>query len=348
MMKNTAAVMTGLREMELREIPVPTVAPGEVLVKIEYVGICGSDLHYYEQGRIGDFVVEGDFILGHECAGTVVGISDDVTTLKVGDRVALEPGKTCGKCEYCKTGRYNLCPYVEFLATPPYDGCLMNYIAFPAELSFKLPDGVSTKEGALIEPLAVGLEAASVSSVSIGDSVAILGSGCIGLCTMLACKARGASMVIMVDVIERRLEKAKELGADVVINAAREDVEARIAELTGGAGTDKVIETAGNVKTAQQTIDLVKRGGEILIVGMGAEDNFPFNFGKFMSKVASIKTIFRYKNQFPVALAAVSSGQIDIKKIVTNEFSFEDSAEAFERSIEDKANIVKAVIKINE
>jgi L-iditol 2-dehydrogenase len=345
-MKNTAAVMTGLRTMEFREIPVPKVLSGQVLVKLEYVGICGSDIHYYEKGRIGDHIVSGDFILGHECAGTVVEVAEGVSTHKVGDRVALEPGKTCGKCEYCTTGRYNLCPGVEFLATPPYDGCLMNYIAFPAELSFKLPENVSTKEGALIEPLAVGLEAAGVSSVSVGDSVTVLGSGCIGLCTLLACRARGASKVIVVDIIKKRLEKAKELGADAVIDASSENVAERISEMTGGAGTDKVIETAGTVRTAQQTIDLVKRGGEILIVGMGAEDNFPFNFGKFMSKVAEIKTIFRYKNQFPVAVSALSAGRIDIGGIVTNEFAFADAAEAFRQNIENKDNIVKAIIKM--
>jgi L-iditol 2-dehydrogenase len=345
-MKNKAAFMTGIKKMELRGIDMPKPESGEVLVKLEYVGICGSDIHYLEQGKIGDYVVEGDFILGHETAGTVVAVADDVTSHRPGDRVALEPGATCGKCEYCKSGRYNLCPEVKFLATPPHHGCLMTYIAFPAELAFKLPENVTTEEGALIEPLAVGLEAASVSGVSIGDSVTILGSGCIGLCTLLACKARGATEVFVVDVLEKRLAKAIEIGTDVAINAKHVDVVERILELTGGKGTDKVIETAGTVETTQQTVDIVKRGGEILIVGMGAESNFPFNFGELMSKVAEIKTIFRYKNQFPVAIAAVSSGQIDIKKILTHEFDFDEVPEAFKQNIEKKGEIVKAVIKI--
>ena len=168
-MKNKAAYMTGLNKMEIREIEVPVPKEKQVLVKLEYVGICGSDVHYLEYGKIGDFIVNGDFILGHECAGTVVALGSGVKNLKVGDRVALEPGCTCGQCEFCKTGRYNLCPDVEFLATPPYDGCLMNYIAFPENMAFKLPDGISTKEGALVEPLAVGIHAAKQGNVKLGD-----------------------------------------------------------------------------------------------------------------------------------------------------------------------------------
>ncbi len=148
-MKNRAAYMTGLNKMEIREIEVPKIKDNEVLVKMEYVGICGSDVHYLEHGAIGDFVVNGDFILGHECAGTIVEVGKAVTTLEAGDRVALEPGCTCGQCEFCKAGKYNLCPDVEFLATPPYHGCLENYIAFPANMCFKLPDNITTREGAL-------------------------------------------------------------------------------------------------------------------------------------------------------------------------------------------------------
>lgn len=168
-MLNRVAYMTGLRDMELRTRAIPVPQDHEVLVKLEYVGICGSDVHYYESGRIGSFVVEGDFILGHECAGTITAVGSAVQHLKAGDRVALEPGLTCGKCEFCKTGRYNLCPEVRFLATPPVHGCLTDYIAYPADMAFKLPDQVSTREGALVEPLAVGLHAASQGHVKLGD-----------------------------------------------------------------------------------------------------------------------------------------------------------------------------------
>lgn len=188
LLNNRAAFMTGLKQMEIREIPVPEPKEKEVLVKLEYVGICGSDVHYYEHGKIGDFIVNGDFILGHECAGTVVAIGKGVKQLQVGDRVALEPGVTCGQCEFCKSGRYNLCPDVEFLATPPYHGCFENYIAFPENMAFKLPNSITTREGALVEPLSVGMHAAKQGGVTLGSSVVILGAGCIGLTTLLASK----------------------------------------------------------------------------------------------------------------------------------------------------------------
>lgn len=186
-MKNRAAYMVGLNKMEIRETPVPEPKAGEVLVKIEYVGICGSDVHYFKDGRCGDFVVDGELMLGHEAGGVVEKLGEGVTDLKVGDKVALEPGITCGHCEFCKSGRYNLCPDVVFLATPPVQGCNEDYITFPADMCFKLPEGMSTKEGALIEPFAVGLHAAHQGKVGMGDQCIILGSGCIGLMTLLAC-----------------------------------------------------------------------------------------------------------------------------------------------------------------
>jgi len=213
-------------------------------------------------------------------------------------------------------------------------------------MCFKLPDDVSTKEGALIEPLAVGLEAASVGGVKLGSKVAILGAGCIGLVSLLACKASGAAEVIVVDVIEKRLQKAEELGADRVINAAKTDATEAILSATGGKGADVVIEAAGAVRTTQQTIDVVKRGGAIVLVGMVPEDIFPFNFAKLMNKVVSVTPVFRYKNQYPVAIEALSSGKIDVSGIVTHEYDFEDIAEAFRVNIEDKSNVVKVMINI--
>ncbi|MDR1558353.1 MAG: NAD(P)-dependent alcohol dehydrogenase [Clostridiales bacterium] len=344
-MRNQAAFMTGINQMEIRNIDIPDLKPGQVLVKLEYVGICGSDVHYFEYGRIGDYIVKGDFILGHECAGVISALGEGVDSLEVGDRVAMEPGATCGHCEYCVTGRYNLCPDVEFLATPPYHGCFSNYIAFPASLAFKLPPNVSAKEGALVEPLSVGLEAAAVGQVKPGSSIVILGAGCIGLTALLAAKAYGASDIIMVDVIPRRLEKALELGASKVINAAKEDTVAEVAEYTANQGADIVMETAGATKTTQQTVDVVKRGGVIVLVGMPPEDIIPFNFAKLMGKVADVRPIFRYKNQYPIAIKSIASGKIDVSKIVTDEYDFADIAKAFEKNIKEKSDVVKIVIK---
>ena len=346
-MKNRAAYMTGLNKMEIREIEVPVPKEKQVLVKLEYVGICGSDVHYLEYGKIGDFIVNGDFILGHECAGTVVSVGSGVQNLKVGDKVALEPGCTCGQCEFCKTGRYNLCPDVEFLATPPYHGCLVNYIAFPENMAFKLPDMISTKEGALVEPLAVGMHAAKQGNVKLGDSVVILGSGTIGLVTLLACKAFGATDITVVDVIPKRLEYAKKLGATTVINATEVDVLAEIDKLTNKQGVDIVIETAGSATTIAQTPYLIKNGGCIVLVGMAPQDIIEYNFAKILAKEAEIKSVFRYRNIYPQAIKAISKGVIDISGIITHEFAFDEVAQAFDFVINHKQEVVKAVIKID-
>lgn len=346
-MKNRAAYMTGLNKMEIREIEVPVAKEKQVIVKLEYVGICGSDVHYLEHGKIGDFIVDGDFILGHECAGTVVAIGSGVENLKVGDRVALEPGCTCGQCEFCKTGRYNLCPDVEFLATPPYHGCLMNYIAFPENMAFKLPDNISTKEGALVEPLSVGMHAAKQGNVKLGDSVVILGAGCIGLVTLLACKAFGATDITVVDVVPKRLEYAKNLGATTIINAAEKDVLEEIDKLTNKKGVDVVIETAGSTKTIAQTPYVIKNGGRIVLVGMAPQDIIEYNFAKIMAKEAEIKSVFRYRNIYPQAIQAISKGIIDVSGIVTHEFVFDNVEKAFNYVINNKQDVVKAVIKID-
>ncbi|GAA0137688.1 NAD(P)-dependent alcohol dehydrogenase [Paenibacillus sp. YSY-4.3] len=346
-MNNRAAFMTGLKQMEIRDIPVPEPKEKEVLVKLEYVGICGSDVHYYEHGKIGDFIVNGDFILGHECAGTVVAIGKDVKQLQVGDRVALEPGVTCGQCEFCKSGRYNLCPDVEFLATPPYHGCFENYIAFPENMAFKLPDHITTREGALVEPLSVGMHAAKQGGVTLGSSVVILGAGCIGLTTLLASKAFGAIDITVVDVIPKRLDKALELGATRVINAAERDAVKLIDELTDSEGVDIVMETAGAVKTVQQTAYMVKRGGTVVLVGMAPQDTIEYNFAKLLGKEAEIKTVFRYRNIYPQAIKAMAEGLIDVSGIVTHEYSFGEIAEAFDVNINRKNDVVKIVIKID-
>lgn len=345
-MKNRAFYMTDLQQMEMRDIEMPVAREGEVIVKLDYVGICGSDVHYLEYGRIGDFVVEGDFILGHECAGEVVKLGPGVKHLKVGDRVALEPGVTCGQCEFCKSGKYNLCPDVQFLATPPYHGCLMDYMAFPENMAFKLPDNVSSVEGALVEPLAVGLHAAAQGGIKLGDRVVILGAGCIGLVTLLACKAYGATEIVVVDIIGKRLEAAMKLGATRVINARQEDVLKAVAAWTDGAGVDKVIETAGSEHTVKQTPYLVKRGGTIVLVGLAAKDIIDFDFMQIMFKEADIKTVFRYRNLYPAAIGAIADGKIDVKGIVTHEFEFEDTQKAFDFVIHNKEDVVKAVIKM--
>ncbi len=340
------AVMLGIGKMGFVERPIPTPKDNEVLVKIEYVGICGSDIHYYESGRIGDYIVEPPFVLGHETGGTVVAVGKDVTHLMVGDRVALDPVRTCGHCEFCREGKYNLCPDVIFFATPPVDGVFCEYVAHEADLCFKLPDNMSTLEGALIEPLAIGFHAANQGGAHVGQTAVVFGAGCIGLVSMMALKAEGVSNVIVVDIMEKRLEKAMELGATAVINSAKEDLKERINELTNGRGVDLSIETAGTEITTRQAIEIARKGSTIVLVGYSKTGELTLPISLFIDKELTFKSVFRYRHIYPMAIDAVASGRINIKGIVTNEFSLDEIQEAMDKSVSDKANIVKSVIKI--
>ena len=342
------AFMRGLDHMIIKEIPKPAAGKGHVVVSVEYVGICGSDVHYFHNGQVGIYKVdlEHDYMLGHEAGGVITEVGEGVEGLKVGDKVALEPGITCGHCEFCKEGKYNLCPDVVFLATPPVPGCNEEFIEYPADYCFKLPDNMTTMEGALIEPLNVGMHAANQAEVMVGDTVVILGSGCIGLCTLLSAKAHGCGTVIVADLVDARLEKAKELGADYVINSGREDVIKKVDELTGGRFADKVFDTAGSPATIKQTAFLAKRGGTVTLVGISTHPEIEYNFGQVMDKELTIKSVFRYRNLYPRAIAAVSSGAINVKGIVTHVFDFDHIQDAYDEAVNNKTDLVKAVIKV--
>lgn len=340
------AVMTGIGKMGFEERKIPVPKENEVLVKLEYVGICGSDLHYYETGAIGSKKVQFPFVLGHEPGGVVVEVGSGVTHLKAGDRVALEPGKTCGHCEFCRTGRYNLCPDVVFFATPPVDGVFQEYVAHEAALCFKLPDSVSTLEGALIEPLAVGFHAAIQGGAHMGQTAVVMGSGCIGLVTMMALKSMGVSRVYVVDVLENRLQKALELGADGVINGANADVVEEVGRLTKGMGCDLVVETAGAQATAVQAIHMAKKGAVIVMVGYTKSGEVTLPMSLALDKELTFQTVFRYRHIYPMAIDAVARGVINLKGIVTDIFSLEEVQKAMDYSISHKADVVKAVIKI--
>lgn len=344
--KMKVAVMNGIGKMGFEERNIPNPKANEVLVKLEYVGICGSDLHYYETGAIGDYVVEPPFVLGHEPGGVVVEVGEAVHHLKVGDRVALEPGKTCGHCEFCKEGKYNLCPDVVFFATPPIDGVFQEYVAHEADLCFKLPGNVSTLEGALIEPLAVGFHAAIQGDAHLGQKAVVMGAGCIGLVTMMALKARGVSEVYVVDIMEKRLEKAMELGADGIINGAKEDVAERARQLTDGKGMDLVVETAGTEITTRQAIQIAKKGSNVVLVGYSKTGEMNLPMSLVLDKELTFKTVFRYRHIYPMAIDAVASGKVNLKGIVTDIFQLEDAQKAMDYSVNNKADIVKAVIQI--
>lgn len=348
-MKGTmkVSVMTDLRTMVMEERPIPAIKPDEVLVKIEYVGICGSDMHFFEAGRVGNWIVDEPIVLGHESGGTVVEVGADVKDLKVGDRVALEPGVGCGECEMCKKGLYNLCPDMDFMAVPHQrDGVLLEYYAHPAKMCFKLPYNVDTMEGALMEPLAVGLHAVSVSGARMGQSAVVVGCGCIGLVTIMSLKAAGIDEIYAVDVLEKRLNMAKECGAKTIINGKDEDAVEAVRKLTNGVGCELVYETAGAEFTTLQTAKMVAKGGAVTLVGMCANSEITYDIGSLSAAEARLYTIFRYRNLYPTAIKLVSEGKIPVKKIVSHVFDFSKCGEAVNYNIDNKAEVIKGVIKM--
>lgn len=346
--KMKVAVMNGTGEMGFIEKDIPQPGENEVLVKLEYVGIGGSDIDYYEQGRVGDNIVKPPFVLGHEPGGVVVKTGGSVTHLKVGDRVALEPEKTCGRCEFCKTGRYNLCPDVIFFATPPVDGVFQEYVAHEADLCFKLPDNVSTLEGALIEPLSVGFHAAIQGNAHAGQTAVVTGAGCVGLVSMMALKAMGVSKVYVVDIMQKHLDKAMELGADGIINGEEKDAVRAVMDLTEGKGCDLVVETAGTEITTRQAVHMTRKGATIVLAGYSKSGmtNVPMSLALDKELNFSFKTVFRYRHIYPIAIEAVAAGKVNLKGIVTNLFDFDDMQNAMDSSVRNKSDIIKSVVKI--
>lgn len=340
------AVLEGVRKIGLIERPVPVPKSDEVLVQVENCGVCGSDLHYFTEGRIGDYVVKSPLVLGHETGGTVVKVGSGVQGLKVGDRVALEPGKTCGKCEFCRTGRYNLCPDVIFFATPPVDGTFQEYVAHKASLCFKIPNNMSTLEAALIEPLAVGFHAASQADAHVGQTAVVLGVGCIGLCCVMALRARGVTTIHVSDIVQVRLDKALEIGATEVINAHDTDPEKAIAQLTNNNGADIVIETAGSETTYRQAVKIAKPGATVVYVGYTPSGDANMPMSTVLNKELNIKSVFRYRHIYPSAIEAISKGVVDVKKLVSHSFCLDDMQTALDFSADHKEEVVKAVINI--
>ena len=344
-LRNQQAEMYEVGRMRIVDCDMPRVAPHKVLLKVECCGVCGSDVHFYRYGSIGAKIAPIPFVLGHEISGTVVEVGEGVTNLVPGDRVAVEPGHPCGTCRMCRKGMYNLCPEMEFLAAPPYDGALKKYICQYADMCFKLPESMSFEEGSLIEPLAVSMYACQRGDVGIGKSVCILGGGTIGLLEVLCCKAMGASKIIVSDLFDRKLEKSKARGADLVVNVAKDDLEKAVMEATDGEGCDVVIEAAGVPATMGSTWKYVKKGGVIVVSGNVTETT-PYDFMSLMRKEADIRTIWRYKNLYPMLIREVSSGRICLDGIVTQRYPFEESEAAFNFSITNAEEVIKVMIHL--
>lgn len=345
-MKNTEAILVKPGSMEIMDAPMPIPKNDEILLKVEYVGICGSDIHGFQYGP---FIPPKDptqrIGLGHECAGTVVEVGRNVKNIKPGDRANIEPGVPCGKCKYCLSGHYNICPDVDFLATQPnYRGALTNYLTHPASMTYLLPSNMSMIDGALTEPAAVGMHAAEKADVKPGKKIVILGAGCIGLMTLQACRIMGASEIIVADMIEKRLDMARKLGAMTVIDGTKENAVEKTKELFGPYGADIVFETAGAKATAAQTTKLVGRGGKIMIVGTISGET-PVDFLSINREV-TIQTVFRYANNYPMTIDAISSGKFNVRDMVTDEYLYQDVQRAFEESVNRKNEIIKGVIKV--
>lgn len=351
-MKNSEAILVTPKHFEIQECPMPEPKDNEILMKVEYVGMCGSDIHGFE---FGPFIPPKDpnqkIGLGHEVAGEVVKVGAKVTKFKPGDKVLIEPGVPDDSCEYCREGRYNICPAVDFMATQPnYKGALCQYMTHPEEWTYHVPEGMTTMEAALVEPAAVGMHAAILGEARLGKSIVILGAGTIGLMVLQACLSLGATDITVVDVMQKRLDLALKLGAKRVINGKEQNtVEVlRSEELYGDHGVELVFECARAVFTAQQAVEIVSRGGKIMMVGTQSNP-VPINFLKINREV-TIQTSFRYCNNYPQTIEAIATGKFNVKDMVTHVYDYKDVQKAFEEAIDPvkKCDMIKGVVKVAE
>eukprot|EP00301_Raphidiophrys_heterophryoidea_P011691 c17868_g1_i1.p1 GENE.c17868_g1_i1~~c17868_g1_i1.p1 ORF type:complete len:359 (-),score=85.77 c17868_g1_i1:76-1152(-) len=340
------AVLSGVKQIEIKTSPLPTPASDEVLIQVASVGICGSDMSYYFKGQIGGRtipfpdVLETRFagVMGHEAAGVVAGVGSGVAGLQVGDRVALEPGYPCGHCTQCRTGRYNLCPSVKFLGSflSDYSGALCEYMCHPASMCFKLPSHVSLDEGALMEPLAVGLQAAKRGRVTMSDKVLISGAGPVGLLSLVSCLSLGAREIHITDISPKRLELAASLGAHRTFLLPDKQHELHNDYTV-------CIECSGVGSAVEACITHAGRAGRVVLVGMG-DMNVPLR--QVQLKELDVMGVFRYCNVYPDALQVVASGKFNLKQMITHRFSLEQTNEAF-TAARDDPTAVKVVIQPN-
>ena len=341
-----AAVLHGIRDIRIEDIPRPRCAAGEVLVRVRAVGVCGSDVHYYKKMRIGDQIVEDTIVPGHEFAGLLEEVGEGVTSVAVGDRVAVEPGVPCRVCRECREGFYNRCRNMRFCGTPPQNGAYLEYYVSPSDFVFKLPENFSFEEGSMIEPLSVGVHGVRLAAVKNGDVIAIFGAGPIGLCTLQCAKHAGAFKVFVTDPLEYRLEFAKRFGADVIINPEKEDVVERIMSQTGGRGVDIVFEASGADEPPQQALDIAAPGGKVMWIGIPGEAPVPLDTHDARRKELQIKFVRRFCHDYPTAIELAASGRVDVKSMVTHTFPLDKIEDAF-KIVEDYADgVIRAVIRI--
>ncbi|PGH10169.1 chlorophyll synthesis pathway protein BchC [Helicocarpus griseus UAMH5409] len=335
--QNLSFVLEGVKKVSYQDRPIPSIQdPHDVQVHVKFTGVCGSDVHYWQHGSIGSFILTSPMVLGHESSGTITSVGSAVTTLKPGDRVALEPGIPCRRCEPCRGGKYNLCLHMAFAATPPIDGTLAKYYVLPEDFCYKLPDHVGLEEGALMEPLAVAVHVTRQGRVGPGDKVVVFGAGPVGLLCCAVARAFGASVVIAVDIQPARLEFARGYAATGVYEPAK-GVEAsvnaeRLREMHGlGRGADVVIDASGAEASVHTGIHVLRTGGTYVQGGMG-RDVISFPIMAACTKELDVRGSFRYgSGDYKLAVGLVAEGRVDVKRLVTGTVGFREA----ERAITD-------------
>lgn len=344
-----ALVLEQKGALSLRDFPQidrdeESLGPHDVRIRLHTVGICGSDVHYYTHGRIGPFVVNAPMILGHEAAGTVIECGSEVTTLRPGDRVCMEPGIPDPNSRATRMGMYNIDPAVRFWATPPVHGILRPTCVHPEAFTFKLPDHVSFAEGAMVEPLAVGIHAATKARIRPGDVAVVMGAGPIGLVTALSALAAGCSRVFVSDIARAKLDIAAGLSPAIVpVDASSDDLAARVLADTEGWGADVVFEATGSARAAASVFQPLAPGGCVVMIG-GQAEPIAYDAGAAMVREARVENIFRYAHAFPRCVNMIASGAIDVKPLITRRFDFKDSVQAFEIAASAPASDVKMQI----
>ncbi len=339
-----ALVLERQHELALRDIDLPQdVGPGEVKIAIHTVGVCGSDVHYYTHGRIGPFVVNHPMVLGHEASGTIVEVGEGVRHLKAGDRVCMEPGIPDPTSKASRLGMYNIDPSVRFWATPSIHGVLTPYVVHPADFTFRLPDNVSFAEGAMIEPFAVGMQAAAKARITPGDTAVVIGAGPIGTMVAIAALAGGCARVIVADLAQPKLDIAARYQGVIPVNIRTTNLVHEVRRLTDEWGADLVFECSGSPKAWETILDLPCPGGRIVAVGLPV-DPVPIDISTASTREIGIETVFRYAHQYERSIALMASGKVDLKPLISETFDFKDSVEAFERAAEGRPADVKLQI----
>lgn len=339
------AYLTGLRKLELRDEPEPKIErPGDVLVRMDRVGVCGSDVHYYANGRIGQQIVEYPATVGHECSGTVTDVGSAVDRLGPGDRVAVDPAMVCGTCDQCRAGRRNTCRNIRFMGSPAQaPGAVAEYRLLPAENCFAIPDSVSLDQAALVEPLSIGLYAVRLGEVCPDARIAVLGSGPIGLSVLLCARAVAPVTVYVTDLIDERLRVARACGAHWIGSPEREDVVAAIGEHQP-RGLDLVFECSGDPACIDQGIRLLAPGGTLLLAGIPQTPEVSFDIHTARTKELVFKNVRRQKECIAPAISLIAEGRIDTGPLLTHRFPLNEIREAFELVAAYRDGVIKALI----